>query len=159
MSNNYWDDEDEELDTDNITGNESGSDLLKKLRKAKRSDEKRIKELTEQLETLYIGQSERIVKETLEKKGVNPKAIRLILKDLDEVSEESVNNWLDDNADLFGLEVRQDAPEVNSQNRAALRQQDLVTQGAITPDRAEDMSMRIANADSAEEIINMIYGS
>jgi len=159
MSNNYWDDEDEELDTDNITGNESGSDLLKKLRKAKRSDEKRIKELTEQLETLYIGQSERIVKETLEKKGVNPKAIRLILKDLDEVSEESVNNWLDDNADLFGLEVSQDAPEVNSQNRAALRQQDLVTQGAITPDRAEDMSMRIANADSAEEIINMIYGS
>jgi len=159
MSNNYWDDEDEELDTDTITGNESGSDLLKKLRKAKRSDEKRIKELTEQLETLYIGQSERIVKETLEKKGVNPKAIRLILKDLDEVSEESVNNWLDDNADLFGLEVSQDAPEVNSQNRAALRQQDLVTQGAITPDRAEDMSMRIANADSAEEIINMIYGS
>jgi hypothetical protein len=159
MSNNYWDDEDEEIDTDTITGNESGSDLLKKLRKAKRSDEKRIKELTEQLETLYIGQSERIVKETLEKKGVNPKAIRLILKDLDEVSEESVNNWLDDNADLFGLEVRQDAPEVNSQNRAALRQQDLVTQGAITPDRAEDMSMRIQNADSAEEIINMIYGA
>jgi hypothetical protein len=159
MSNNYWDDEDEELDTDTITGNESGSDLLKKLRKAKRSDEKRIKELTEQLETLYIGQSERIVKETLEKKGVNPKAIRLILKDLDEVSEESVNNWLDDNADLFGLEVRQDAPEVNSQNRAALRQQDLVTQGAITPDRAEDMAMRIQNAESAEEIINMIYGS
>jgi len=159
MSNNYWDDEDEELDTDNITGNESGSDLLKKLRKAKRSDEKRIKELTEQLETLYIGQSERIVKETLEKKGVNPKAIRLILKDLDEVSEESVNNWLDDNADLFGLEVSQDAPEVNSQNRAALRQQDLVTQGAITPDRAEDMAMRIQNAESAEEIINMIYGS
>jgi hypothetical protein len=159
MSNNYWDDEDEEIDTDTITGNESGSDLLKKLRKAKRSDEKRIKELTEQLETLYIGQSERIVKETLEKKGVNPKAIRLVLKDLDEVSEESVNNWLDDNADLFGLEVRKDAPEVNSQNRAALRQQDLVTQGAITPDRAEDMSMRIANAESAEEIINMIYGS
>jgi len=159
MSNNYWDDEDEELDTDTITGNESGSDLLKKLRKAKRADEKRIKELTEQLETLYIGQSERIVKETLEKKGVNPKALRLVLKDLDEVSEESVNNWLDDNADLFGLEVRRDAPEVNSQNRAALRQQDLVTQGATTPDRAEDMSMRIANAESAEEIINMIYGA
>jgi hypothetical protein len=90
---------------------------------------------------------------------VNPKAIRLVLKDLDDINEESVNNWLDDNADLFGIEVRQDAPEVNSQNRATLRQQDLVTQGAITPDRAEDMSMRIANADSAEEIINMIYGA
>jgi hypothetical protein len=108
---------------------------------------------------LSKGQRERIVKETLEKKGVNPKAIRLVLKDLDDVNEESVNNWLDDNADLFGLEARQDAPEVNSQNRAALRQQDLVTQGATTPDRAEDMSMRLDNAESAEEIINMIYGS
>jgi hypothetical protein len=158
MSNNYWDDEDDELDTDTDTQMD-GSDLLKKLRKAKRADEKRIKELTEQLETLSKGQRERIVKETLEKNGVNPKAIRLVLKDLDDVNEESVNNWLDDNADLFGLNARQDAPEVNSQNRATLRQQDLVTQGATTPDRAEDMSMRIDNAESAEEIINMIYGS
>jgi heme oxygenase len=158
MSNNYWDDEDDELDTDTDTQMD-GSDLLKKLRKAKRADEKRIKDLTEQLETLSKGQRERIVKETLEKKGVNPKAIRLVLKDLDDVNEESVNNWLDDNADLFGLEVRKDAPEVNSQNRATLRQQDLVTQGATTPDRAEDLSMRIDNAQSAEEIINMIYGS
>ena len=158
MSNNYWDDEDDDLDTETETQMD-GSDLLKKLRKAKRADEKRIKELTEQLETLSKGQRERIVKETLEKKGVNPKAIRLVLKDLDEVNEETVNNWLDDNADLFGLEVRQDAPEVNSQNRAALRQQDLVTQGALTPDRAEDMGMRIDNADSAEDIINLIYGS
>ena len=158
MSNNYWDDEDDDLDTEMETQMD-GSDLLKKLRKAKRADEKRIKELTEQLETLSKGQRERIVKETLEKKGVNPKAIRLVLKDLDEVNEETVNNWLDDNADLFGLEVRQDAPEVNSQNRAALRQQDLVTQGALTPDRAEDMGMRIDDAQSAEEIINLIYGS
>jgi hypothetical protein len=158
MSNNYWDDEDDDLDTETETQMD-GSDLLKKLRKAKRADEKRIKELTEQLETLSKGQRERIVKETLEKKGVNPKAVRLVLKDLDEVNEETVNNWLDDNADLFGLEVRQDAPEVNTQNRAALRQQDLVTQGATTPDRAEDMSMRLDNAQSAEEIINMIYGS
>jgi hypothetical protein len=158
MSNNYWDDEDDELDTETEVPMD-GSDLLKKLRKAKRADEKRIKDLTEQLETLSKGQRERIVKETLEKKGVNPKAIRLVLKDLDEVNEETVNNWLDDNGDLFGLEKPQDAPEVSSQNRAALRQQDLVTQGAITPDRAEDMSMRIQNAESAEEIINMIYGS
>ena len=158
MSNNYWDDEDEDIDTDTDTQMD-GSDLLKKLRKAKRADEKRIKDLTEQLETLSKGQRERIVKETLEKKGVNPKALRLVLKDLDDINEESVNNWLDDNADLFGLEVRQDAPEVNSQNRATLRQQDMVTQGATTPDRAEDLSMRIDNAQSAEEIINMIYGS
>jgi TolA-binding protein len=156
MSNNYWDEDEDDLDTDTITGNESGSDLLKKLRKAKRSDEKRIKELTEQLEGFSKVQRERTVKEILEQKGVNPKAARLVLKDLDEVSEESVNNWLDDNGDLFGFTPAQGAPNANEYDRAALRQQDAVTQGAITPDRAENLEQRLGAAESAEEILSIL---
>ena len=155
MSNNYWDEDEDDQDTDNEVQMD-GSDLLKKLRKAKRNDEKRIKELTEQLEGLSKAQRERTVKEVLEQKGVNPKAQRLILKDLDEVSEESVNNWLADNGDLFGLTQ----PEVNEErelNRAALRQQDVVTQLGTTPDRAEDLLTRINNAASAEELNSIIY--
>ena len=155
MSNNYWDEDEDDQDTDNEVQMD-GSDLLKKLRKAKRNDEKRIKELTEQLEGLSKSQRERTVKEVLEQKGVNPKAQRLILKDLDDITEESVNNWLEDNADLFGLVQ----PEVNPEqeiNRAALRQQDIVTQLGMTPDRAEDLLMRINNAASAEELTQIIY--
>jgi hypothetical protein len=155
MSNNYWDEDEDDQDTDTEVQMD-GSDLLKKLRKAKRNDEKRIKELTEQLEGLSKSQRERVVKEVLDKKGVNPKAQRLILKDLDDITEESVNNWLEDNGDLFGLV----APEVNQEqeiNRAALRQQDIVTQLGMTPDRAEDLLMRINNAASAEELNQIIY--
>jgi len=155
MSNNYWDEDEDDLDTDNDVQMD-GSDLLKKLRKAKRSDEKRIKELTEQLEGLSKSQRERTVKEVLEQKGVNPKAQRLILKDLDDITEESVNNWLEDNGDLFGLTK----PEVNEEkelNRAALRQQDVVTQLGSSPDRAEDLLSRINNAASAEELNQIIY--
>ena len=101
-------------------------------------------------------QRERTVKEVLEKKGVNPKAVRLILKDLDTVNEESVNNWLDDNGDLFGLTQSQEASKVSDIDRAALRQQDSVTQGALTPDRAEDLNMKLNNAESAEEIISLL---
>ena len=154
MSNNYWDEDEDDLDTDNETQLD-GSDLLKKLRKAKRNDEKRIKELTEQLEGLSKSQRERTVKEVLEKKGVNPKAQRLILKDLEDISEESVNTWLDDNGDLFGLTK----PEVNPEqevNRAALRQQDILTQNSLTPDRAEDLESKISNAQSAEEILSIL---
>jgi DNA-binding transcriptional regulator YbjK len=133
-----------------------GSDLLKKLRKAKRNDEKRIKELTEQLEGLSKVQRERVVKEVLEQKGVNPKAQRLILKDLDEITEESVNNWLADNGDLFGL-VQPEVSEEKELNRAALRQQDVVTQLGTTPDRAEDLLNRINNAASAEELNSIIF--
>jgi len=156
MSNNYWEDDEDDLDTETEVQMD-GSDLLKKLRKAKRSDEKRIKELTEQLEGLSKSQRERTVKDVLEKKGVNPKAQRLILKDLDDINEESVNNWLEDNGDLFGLAQSKEVPEDTQLNLAALRQQDIVTQLGTTPDRADDLSMRIANATTAEELTALIY--
>lgn len=152
MSNNYWDEDDDDLDTNE--SNMDGSDLLKKLRKAKRADEKRIKELTEQLETFTKSQRESTVKAILEQKGVNQKAARLILKDLDkDFSEEAVSNWLDDNADLFGIEVSQQRDE---QNLAALRQQDVMTQKAVTPDRAQDLEQRMANAGSEEEFLALL---
>jgi hypothetical protein len=152
MSNNYWEDEDEDQDNDN---NLQGDDLVKKLRKAKRADEKRIKELTEQLEGLSKVQRERVVKEVLEKKGVNLKAARLVLKDLDDVSEETVSNWLDDNADLFGINVPAQSNADNA-SLAALRQQDVVTQGAVTPDREQDFNTKIDNAQSADELIALL---
>ena len=155
MSNNYWDEDEDDLDTDNEVQMD-GSDLLKKLRKAKRNDEKRIKELTEQLEGLSKAQRERTVKEVLEKKGVNPKAQRLILKDLDDISEESVNTWLEDNGDLFGL-VQPEVSQEQELNRAVLRQQDVVTQLGMTPDRADDLLNRINNAETAEELHSIIY--
>ena len=154
MSNNYWDEDEDDQDIDNETQMD-GSDLLKKLRKAKRNDEKRIKELTEQLEGLSKSQRERTVKEVLEKKGVNPKAQRLILKDLEDINEESVNIWLDDNADLFGLTKPEENPE-KELNLAALRQQDTVTQMGATPDRTEDLETKISNAQSAEEILSIL---
>ena len=155
MSNNYWDEEDDELDTIDDAPMD-GSDLLKKLRKAKRADEKRIKELTEQLEGFSKTQREAIVKSTLEKKGVNLKAARLVMKDLDDINEESVSNWLDENADLFGLTVNEDSSKVSQEDRAALRNQDLVTQNAMTPDRANDIEYRMQQATSEEDILSIL---
>ena len=155
MSNNYWDDEDDDLDTIEEAPMD-GSDLLKKLRKAKRADEKRIKELTEQLEGFSKAQREAIVKSTLEKKGVNLKAARLVMKDLDDINEDSVSNWLDDNADLFGLTVNEDASKITQEDRAALRNQDLVTQNAMTPDRANDIEYRMQQATSEEDILAIL---
>jgi len=153
MSNNYWDDEDDDQDTE-MESQLDGSDLLKKLRKAKRADEKRIKELTEQLEGFSKAQREATVKSILEQKGVNQKAARLVLKDLDgDFSEEAVSNWLDENADLFGIEVSQ---RPDNQNLATLRQQDVMTQGAYTPDRAQDLEQRMDNASSMEELITLM---
>ena len=156
MSNNYWEEEDEDQDND---ANLQGDDLVKRLRKAKRADEKRIKELTEQLEGLSKEQREGVVKEVLEKKGVNPKAQRLILKDLEDINEESVNTWLDDNSDLFGLTKAPEVSEEQELNRAALRQQDVVTQLGTTPDKAQDLMNRVMNAATADELTSIIQGN
>ena len=157
MSNTYWDEEDDDLDTEPQSFGATESDLLKKLRKAKRADEKRIKELTEQLEGLTKVQRERVVKEVLEKKGVNQKAARLVLKDLDDVNEESVSHWLDDNADLFGIKVpQQEEAPISQQDLARLRQQDVLTQGAVTPDRGLDLDQRLNQANSAEELLSIL---
>jgi len=156
MSNNYWEDEDDELDTIDEAPMD-GSDLLKKLRKAKRADEKRIKELTEQLEGFSKAQREAIVKSTLEKKGVNQKAARLVMKDLDDISEDSVSNWLNDNADLFGLSQAPEESSIMSQeDRASLRNQDALTQNAVSPDRANDLEYRMSQATSEEDIIAIL---
>jgi hypothetical protein len=150
MSNNYWDEEDDDFDGAEPV---DGGDLIKKLRKAKRADEKRIKELTEQLEGFTKAQREQIVQKVLEKKGVPTKAARLVLKDLEEVNEETVSNWLEDNGDLFGYKP---AEEDSRRDIAALRQQDSLLQGAVTPDKAEDFEMRLNNASSAEEILGLL---
>ena len=157
MSNNYWDDEDDNDDI--ITGQETESDLQKKLRKKIRADEKRIKDLEEKLNGYTVKEREAVVKSVLEKQGVNPKAARLALKDLEDVNEESVLNWLDDNGDLFGYSRSEEAPIMSEEDFGEIRRQNNLTQGAKTPDRGEDLELRIDQAQSAEELANILYSS
>ena len=156
MSNNYWDEEDDEQDTPDHQL--SGDDLVKKLRKAKRADEKRIKELTEQLDGFLKEKKEKTVADVLAKKGVNAKAARLILKDVQDATEESIDSWLRDNGDLIGYTPQAQQEEVQN-NLATLRQQDVLTQGGITPSNAIDIEARMDNAGSMDELINLLRNS
>ena len=78
------------------------------------------------------------------------------MKDLDDVNEESVSHWLDDNADLFGIKVQQEEAPISQQDLARLRQQDVLTQGAVTPDRGLDLDQRLNQANSAEELLSIL---
>ena len=154
-SNDNWEDNDD-LDYE-VQGTDE-TNGIKDLRKAKRADEKRIKELTEKLEMFERQQKESTVKSVLESKGVNSKAARLILKDLDEVSEESVNSWLRDNGDIVGYteqEQEQEKPNVREFSR-----QDSATQFAATPDASDEYVDLLQNYDgnSEEELLSIIQG-
>jgi len=159
MSNEqYWEEDNGNLGDDlNRAPREYGDDGIANLRKAKRADEKRIKELEEQLAKFSKESNERTVKEILESKGVNTKAARLVLKDLDTINEDAVSNWLVENGDLIGYTPNQEKP-VDAENLRALQQQDSITQTADTPAYSEDIARLIANASSEEEIISILSG-
>lgn len=155
MSNerdNYWVDEDED---DELEFNPADTDLVKKLRKALKSEQKKNKELETNLGNLTKAQRERVLKDVLSSRGVNAKVANFIPQEL-ESSEEAISNWLDENADVFGFEVKP-KKELNQKDLANLRQMDVVTSSAITPDRAEDLNMRLDNAASADEIIALLH--
>jgi hypothetical protein len=159
MSNNrdnYWDENDEEDDVDTTTF-DSDTDLVKKLRKALKVEQRRSKELESSLGELTKSQRERVLKDVFASRGVNPKVAAFVPGDLD-ASEEAISSWLEQNAEIFGVQV-QPRKEVDSRDVASIRQMDNVTTGALSPDKAEDMSIKIQSAQSADDILNLIYGS
>ena len=160
MSNNrdnYWDENEDEDDDVTVASFDSDTDLVKKLRKALKVEQKRNKELESSLGELTKSQRERVLKDVFASRGVNPKVATFIPNDLD-ASEEAISGWLEQNADVFGIQL-QPKKEIDSKDVASLRQMDNVTTGALSPDKAEDMSIKIQSAESAEDILNLIYGS
>ena len=160
MSNNrdnYWDENEDEDDDVTVASFDSDTDLVKKLRKALKVEQKRNKELESSLGELTKSQRERVLKDVFASRGVNPKVATFIPNDLD-ASEEAISSWLEQNADVFGIQL-EPRKEIDSKDVASLRQMDNVTTGALSPDKAEDMSIKIQSAQSADDILNLIYGS
>lgn len=160
MSNNrdnYWDENEDEDDDVTVASFDSDTDLVKKLRKALKVEQKRNKELESSLGELTKSQRERVLKDVFASRGVNPKVAAFIPNDLD-ASEEAISSWLEQNADIFGVQL-EPKKEIDSRDVASLRQMDNVTTGALSPDKAEDMSIKIQSAQSADDILNLIYGS
>ena len=91
------------------------------------------------------------MKDVFSSRGVNPKVAAFVPNELD-ASEDAISAWLDQNADVFGFEVKKEAP-IGQRDIASLRQMDVVTQGAVAPERADEYAMKIDNAESADELI------
>ena len=157
MSNdrdNYWDDDDEDDDTAQSDFNNPDTDLVKKLRKALKAEQKKAKELESTLGELTKTQRERVLKDVLTSRGVNTKVAKFVPTDLD-ASEEAITSWLDQNADVFGFEV-QPKQEIDQDDIQNLRQMDNVARGSSSPNRAQDLEMRLANAQSEDEILSLL---
>lgn len=147
-NNNEWQDDDYDIDDDYS----DSSDLVKKLRRAARANEKRAKELEQELNVLRSEQRNNIVKSVLESKGVRSSISKYIPDNIS--TAEEIDSWLADNAEDFGLTLGK--PE--DADLATLRQIDAVTANSAIPVGVDDLMLRLNQAESAQEIERLIYG-
>jgi hypothetical protein len=151
MSNyDYEDDDDFGMD-------DSSNDLVKQLRKASKQKDKELNELKAQFESLNKAQRERAIKDALASRGVNSKIASFIPQDIDP-TEESVSKWLEDYADVFGIEVGQTqaTPNVNPNDAAAYKRMTNSADSGVSPEHNGDIMQKLMNANSKEELDEVI---
>ena len=153
MSNyDYEDDDDFDFDS-------SSNDLVKQLRKAAKQKDKELAELRSQFDGLNKAQRERSIKDALERRGVNQKIASFIPQDIDP-TEESVSKWLEDYADVFGIELGQNQrTNVDPADIAAYKKMTGTADAASSPERGADVMSRLMNANSKEELDDIIRQS
>jgi hypothetical protein len=144
-------------DDDDITTDDSPNDLVKQLRKASKAKDKELAELRSQFESLSKGQRERAIKDALAARGVNSKIASFIPQDIDP-TEESVSKWLEDYADVFGIETGQTqaTPNVNPNDAAAYKRMTNSADSGVSPEHNGDIMQRLMNANSKEELDEVI---
>jgi hypothetical protein len=163
MSNNYeWYEDDDilsDFDFDSDEDTDDGGSAIKKVRRSERAAQRRVRELEQQLQELYEFKRNNDLSSILSEKGVNPKIAAFIPQDLD-IDDNSVTSWLGEYGDLFGISVKpSNQRESQNYNLDAYGQIDAVTGSALTPDGVNDAYSMISNAQSADEILNLIYGN
>ena len=144
-------------DDDDFTMDDSSNDLVKQLRKAAKQKDKELQELRAQFEGLNKAQRERAIKDALASRGVNSKIASFIPQDIDP-TEESVSKWLEDYADVFGIETSQTQaqPNVNPNDAAAYKRMTNSADSGVSPEHNGDIMQRLMNANSKEELDEVI---
>ena len=150
MSN--YDYEDDDFDTDS-----SGNDLVKQLRKATKQKDKELAEMKAQFENLNKAQRDRAIKDALASRGVNSKISAFIPQDIDP-TEESVSKWLEDYADVFGIETNQTqaTPNVNPADADAYKRMTNTVETGVSPEHNDNIMQKLMNANSREELDEVI---
>jgi hypothetical protein len=156
MSNYDYEDEDDDITTSESS---SSNDLVKQLRKAAKQKDKELAELRDKFEGLSKAQRERTIKDALERRGVNQKISAFIPQDIDP-TEESVSKWLEDYADVFGIELGQNqTTNVDPADIAAYKKMTGTADAGLSPERGADVMSRLMNANSKEELDDIIAQS
>lgn len=142
-----------DFDIDNLD-DDSGTNVLRELRKAYKAKEKQVKELEERLTELATASRRSTIEGVLTEAGVDTRIARFIPGEV--TTPEEVQEWLQENGDLFGVQVQEPveaAPEVQAAARLAN-----IANAAPALDGG-DLLSRIEAATTAEELNLALFGN
>lgn len=105
------DDDDEDEDRQPLEGDK----LVRDLRRQVKARDKRLAEVEKELGEFAKERRTRTVAEVLKAREVNEKYARFVTADLEDVTPDAVNKWLDDNADLVGVERQESTVDEGTQ--------------------------------------------
>lgn len=154
MTNSDWDDDDFDGSDEN---------LPKRLRAALKKASKQNDDLAAELTTLRNERKQANVAEVLKKAGVNPKVAKYLLSDMEDPTEESVTEWLTENADLFGVkpadaegdEATKPKPAMSAEDVSAMNQlnQFVVPNQTPNPTAVAEAEEKLGKATTEQEIM------
>ena len=147
-------------DDDFDTPSNDGGDLVKQLRKATKQKDKELAELKSQYEALAKANRDRAIKDALNSRGVNSKIASFVPQDIDP-TEESVSKWLEDYADVFGVQTQanQATPNIDPRQAAAYQRMTNAVEQGNTPEYQAEIHKKLMNATSREELDEIIRQS
>lgn len=161
----FYDDEDEGSSEDRNPLRKVVKDLEKRLA----AEEKARKEAEEKLTATSKQVRQRTVQDVLKDKGVNPALARFVLQDLDDPTPESVDQWVKDNGELFGIKAEEaptDAPEGQS---ATALPPDLIDayakfqasqQGGVSATGGDQLAAKLADPNLTQaELLNLLQSA
>ena len=144
MSDTTFDDDDFEGDDSNV---------VRELRKALKAKDKQVKELETRLGEIESAGRQKTIEDVLTESGVPVGIAKFIPKEV--VTADEVHSWLEENAELFGLQKAnsQDSEEIQAANRMAK-----IGEVAQAVD-AGDILTRISGATTEAELNEVLFGN
>lgn len=136
----------------------SESELPKKLRAKIKELSGKLTELEQENHSLKSEKRSQLLTEALAAKGLNPGIAKFIPSDLD---DDGVDTWLSENAGLFAGGQTQQSPKEaviarDAEQAAAIRQMANAEQRQATAPEMQSVLAGIENAQSMDELMNVL---
>lgn len=155
-----YDDDDDDWTNDPQANSRLVKDLRKQLKEAQKRAEAAEAEAVKNAKVVR----QRTVADVLRDKQVNPGLARFVLQDLEDPTPESVNTWLTENGELFGIKPAEPA-STDATNPGTQLPPDLIaqierftrSQGDTTHTDPQDALLsQVQNAESKDALIKLI---